>query len=196
MFLCNLLLHRAAVPSNFLPIMKMRTAKGTRGEYKTKDFIAETLGQASSYLGIPVAILRYAKKKGCQAFRHGKIHCGEVQPWLEANPPDISGKALPPKEDVQVLNLLEDLQKKRNVNTLFRGEYMKKADVSRIFTSIALNQRQVLIQELQNNLPPKLEGLRAPEMIVIMGETADRILAMMRAGIDSIKEAEKNRTAS
>ena len=103
---------------------------------------------------------------------------------------------MPPKEDVQVLNLLEDLQKKRNVNTLFRGEYMKKADVSRIFTSIALNQRQVLIQELQNNLPPKLEGLRAPEMIVIMGETADRILAMMRAGIDSIKEAEKNHKSS
>lgn len=176
--------------------MKMKTAKGKRGEYKTKDFIAETLGQASSHLGITISILRWCKKKGCLAFRHGKIHCGEVQPWLEANKPDVSGKALPPKEDVVVLCLLQTLKEKENKNALFEGLYMKKSDVSRIFGSIALNQKQVLLQELQNNLPPKLEGLRAPEMVVVMEETAARILKMLRAGIDSIEEAEENRKAS
>jgi len=173
---------------------KRQSTKGKRGEYKTKDFIAETLGQASSYLGIAIPILRWAKKHGCMAFRHGKIHCKEVEPWLENHRPDIRGKALPPKDEVQVLNLLEDLQKKRNANALFEGLYMKRSEVSSSWTQIGSTIRQVLLQELQDNLPPRLEGLRAPEMVPIMQETADKILALWRSGIGA-KSSTKGKTS-
>jgi len=114
------------------------------------------------------------------AFRHGKIHCKEVEPWLDANKPDISGKHLPPKEDVQVLNLLEDLKAKRNKNALFLSEYVKRSKVSEQVCQIVLHQRDILLNSLRNELPPRLEGLRAPEMVPILIEMATRIINLWR----------------
>ncbi len=165
-------------------------AEGKRGR------IADSIAQAVPMSGFPRSVLTWAKNHGCPAFRGGRVYVNEVEVWLEKNKPKLDGRNLPAKNEMQVLILMEVLKEKQNKRKLFEEQFIKTSDVSRIFTGIALNQRQVLIQELQNNLPPKLEGLRAPEMIVIMRETADRILAMMRAGIDSIKEAEKNRKSS
>jgi hypothetical protein len=101
-------------------------------------------------------------------------------PWLEQNKPDFDGKHLPEKEEIQVLILLESLESKRTQNALFRKEYIRRATISQDLTALAYKMRDVLFQTLRNELPPRLEGLRAPEMVSIMDETADKVLALWR----------------
>ncbi len=44
--------------------------------------IYDTLGQCGAMAGVPLSILKEAKRLGCPAFRHGRIHFGEFIPWL------------------------------------------------------------------------------------------------------------------
>lgn len=56
---------------------------GGRPRKPTFDWpIYDTLGQCCSTAGVPLSILKEAKRLGCPAFRHGRIHFGEFIPWL------------------------------------------------------------------------------------------------------------------
>ena len=114
------------------------------------------------------------------AFRHGKIHCKEVEPWLQTHKPEIDPDSLPAKEDVQVLNLLEDLKAKRFKNMQAEDKFLERDKVISMLTAISYKQRAILIQGLRNELPPQLEGLRAPEMVALMDQMIDRIITCWR----------------
>lgn len=63
---------------------KLKPAKG-KGRPRKPTFqwpIYDTLGQCGSMAGVPLSILKEAKRLGCPAFRHGRIHFGEFIPWL------------------------------------------------------------------------------------------------------------------
>jgi len=45
-----------------------------------------------------------------------------------------------------------------------------------MITNVLYKQRAILVQGLRNELPPKLEGLRAPEMVPLMDELVARII--------------------
>jgi hypothetical protein len=59
---------------------------------KTKELLADTMGQAAGLLGVDVRILQAAKRAGCSAFRAGAhVHLGELRSWLESHP-EIANK--------------------------------------------------------------------------------------------------------
>ena len=154
--------------------MKKTRVTGKKGR------IADSIGQAVPMSGFPRAVLKWAKNHGCPAFKGGRVYVDKLIPWLEENKPEYDGKHLPPKEEIQVLILLESLENKRTQNALFRNEYIRVAKVRQDFTALAYKMRDVLFQTLRNELPPRLEGLRAPEMVSIMDETATKILRLWR----------------
>lgn len=60
-----------------------------------------------------------------------------------------------------------------------RGETVKRVDVDRLHLTIASRQRTLLIQHLETELPPKLDGLPAAEMRVHLRATVDAICEVM-----------------
>lgn len=48
--------------------------------------VAGTLGQASSMWGIPLLLIKHARKAGCTAFRSNKVYRAELLEWLAKNP--------------------------------------------------------------------------------------------------------------
>lgn len=154
--------------------MKKKKATGKKGR------IADSMAQAVPMSGFPKIVLKWAKNHGCPAFKGGRVYVDKLIPWLEENKPEYDGKHLPPKEEIQVLILLESLENKRTQNALFRNEYIRRAKVRQDLTTLAYKMRDVLFQTLRNELPPRLEGLRAPEMVKIMDETAAKILKLWR----------------
>lgn len=42
----------------------------------------DSMAQCSAMTGIPLAVLKAAKKNGCPAFNHHRIQLGELLPWL------------------------------------------------------------------------------------------------------------------
>jgi hypothetical protein len=154
----------------------MKKRKVTR----KKGRIADSIGQAVPISGFPTAVLKWAKNHGCPAFKGGRVYIDKLIPWLEQNKPEYDGKHLPPKEEIQVLILLETLENRRTQNALFRDEFIRRAKVRQDLTALAYKMRDVLFHSLRNELPPKLEGLRASEMVKYMDETATKILNLWR----------------
>ncbi len=145
-----------------------RTSNGKR--------IADSVTQAASIIKCPRSVLTFSKAAGCGAFRNGRVYLDELLLWLEQNPPDAKkGKSLS-KTEIQCLLLLQKVKEIQNKNSLFEGQYVKKADVKSQVTAIFYKQKMILLQALRCELPPKLEGLRAAEMVPQMEEIATKIL--------------------
>ena len=153
---------------------KGKKKRGQRG--KGKGLVADTMQQAAAWLGVSVEILTWSRSNGCPAFRHGRIHCVEIKPWLEDNPPKEDGEKLPSTVEMQILCLREDLKKKRHENEERDGDYVKRSDVKSQVTAIFYKQKMILLQALRCELPPKLEGLRAAEMVPQMEEIGTKVL--------------------
>ena len=50
--------------------------------------IYDSIASCANAVGIPVPVLRKAKKSGCPAFRSNRVHLGELLPWLFAQGED------------------------------------------------------------------------------------------------------------
>lgn len=55
---------------------------------KTKTMMkADSIAQAAAICGVSISTVRRAKRKGCKAFIHGRVHLGQLREWLDSNPP-------------------------------------------------------------------------------------------------------------
>jgi hypothetical protein len=60
-----------------------------------------------------------------------------------------------------------------------RGETIRRADVDAVHLHVATRQRTILIQHLETELAPKLEGLSASAMRPVLRQTVDAICDVM-----------------
>ena len=63
--------------------------------------MAQTLADASVFVGVPVAVIKAARSSGCLAFaRSGRIRVFELGEWLEAHPEcwTMAGLDAPPAD--------------------------------------------------------------------------------------------------
>ena len=69
--------------------------------YRVIPDIAQTLGDASTFVGVPLGVIKAARSSGCLAFaRSGRIRVFELIEWLEAHHEcwTMAGLATPPKD--------------------------------------------------------------------------------------------------
>lgn len=69
--------------------------------YRSVPDIAQTLGDASTFVGVPLGVIKAARSSGCLAFvRSGRIRVFELGEWLEAHPEcwTMAGLDAPPAD--------------------------------------------------------------------------------------------------
>jgi hypothetical protein len=141
----------------------------------------DSLESAAAAMGTSKENLQDAKKRGCPGFgASGKIYPDEIIPWLQARKIMDRTEPITKKEmlecnrlEIQIKNLLLKFE-------VSSGALIARSKVSAEYVRIATEIRSVLFQKLRNELPARLEGLRAPEMVSIMDETADQIVEKIK----------------
>lgn len=115
--------------------------------------IYDSIASCASSVGIPVPVLRKAKKSGCPAFRSNRVYLGELLPWLFAQGEDAAvgnwADAL-----VEAKAKRERLKLDREKGEVISRDLVKSAvqtGVAAVFSG--LDKRFV------NELPPVLKGL-------------------------------------
>ena len=50
--------------------------------FKPLDDVADSMAAAASGLGVPLEVVKIAKRAGCDAFRGSRVHLGKLREWL------------------------------------------------------------------------------------------------------------------
>lgn len=147
--------------------------------------IFDSIAACANAVGIPVPVLRKAKKGGCLAFRSNRVHLGELLPWLFAQGDDAAvgnwADAL-----VEAKAKRERLKLDREKGEAIGRDLVKSAvqcGVSAVFAG--LDKRFV------NELPPVLKGLDELAIRDRVRTSIEKLKADLRvefARIEEIKE--------
>lgn len=104
--------------------------------------IADTLGQAAAILGVTVAVLKAAKRQGAPGFKHSRIDCAALGPWLKEHP--IKEPELSKMDEQKFRKLRADADAKEFILSVKRGEYLRAQDVRVAWTTLIRTARSVL----------------------------------------------------
>jgi hypothetical protein len=75
---------------------------------------------------------------------------------------------------------LEELRRLRFENDVREGKFVRANEMEAMLKQVQMRQRQILREALLHELPLKLEGLRADEMLVMLKAVDDEIVRQMQ----------------
>lgn len=104
--------------------------------------IVDTLGQASAILGVTVAVLKAAKRQGAPGFKHSRVDCAALGPWLKEHP--IKEPELSKMDEQKFRKLKADADMKEHHLAVRRGQYLLAEDVRRAWSFQIRTARSVL----------------------------------------------------
>lgn len=118
----------------------------------------DSIGAAAAAERVPVPVLRKAKRAGAPGFKGSRVYFGpELRAWLADNMDRVTGAT----ED-QIKE--EKLRALRWNNDLKDKLYVRRAEVEQWIAATTEKIKSILRKKLRNELPPKIEGLRAAEI--------------------------------
>jgi hypothetical protein len=93
-----------------------------------------SLKAATVGMGIPIHVLKWAKAKGCLAFKSNRVYADILVEWLKTNQPDeetlqgeISSKEQKTREEVRKLKLANDLKEGKLITRAWIVERFNRA---------------------------------------------------------------------
>jgi hypothetical protein len=89
---------------------------------QSKPRLFESMTQAATVLNIPLAVLKSAKKRGCPAFKHGRVSESLVG-WIKKNPAPNEEPKVSEKERLQAQKLSKEIEKLDFERQKALGEY-------------------------------------------------------------------------
>lgn len=122
---------------------KRKTAKNAKAAPRPVKQMADTLGQAAALLGVPVAILKAAKRQGAPGFSHSRVDVAVLGPWLKANPIQEDA-SMTPMERQKFRKLKADADMKEHHLAVRRGEFLPRAEVRSLNTRAVATARSVM----------------------------------------------------
>jgi hypothetical protein len=140
----------------------------------------DSLRAAAAGMGIPIEVLRRAKRSGAAGFRGSRVFPDEVLKTLgktELKTPDMFES----KEDAQIQKLVRECRKMDRLEAIAMGDLTPTAQYRAWMVATAEKIKAILVGKLKNELPPKLEGLRAPEIGAKMDPVIAEIVELFRA---------------
>lgn len=159
----------------------------------------DSIGAAAAALSVPVALLKRAKRNGAPGFRGSRVYPSELLPWLKKREAEVAtsnGPAGGGAADLLDKNLWECRKLRLQCEKIERQEKERTreliafAEIETWMLNTAEQMKTVLRHKLRNELPPKIEGLRAPEIAGRMDEVISEIVGLMRfEGVDDEKKA-------
>ena len=151
---------------------------GEGGEGQTS---YDSMQAAAAALDIPKGTLQWAKDQGAPGFKGSRVYPLLLLPWLEKRRSEKS-----PIKDKRALEcdwLTERIEQLREERARARGEWILWADVQTWQRNLAESLKLILQGKLKNELPPKLEGLRAPEMAAKMDGVIAELVELIRGPV-------------
>jgi hypothetical protein len=124
----------------------------------------DSIGSASAAMKVPVATLRWAKRQGAPGFRGSRVYPEELAPWLCAREDKGGGLDDRDKHALECRRLRQRIDREAFEFERERGQWIRVEEVETFVGELAQLIRTTLRNKLRNELPPKLEGLRAAEM--------------------------------
>jgi len=142
------------------------------------------LKQAVSFLkadGIEISakLLGRARADGLPGFRGSRVDIMKLlpalRPWLEKRAAKVTEK-----ESLECQKLRLQIKRLMREDEIESGKLIEAAKVDEWMRETAEHIKHILRNHLRNQLPPKLEGLRASEIAAAMEPTIAAIIDAMR----------------
>lgn len=141
-----------------------------------KPIIFDSLGQASAHLHVPVSLLKKAKRSGAPGFYHHRIHKDELTPWLKKHGKELASPS--EKEQLQIRRLKAQCGMLENQLAEYRRQFVSRAEGARTLQFLAEGERRIF-DAMEDEWPPKLAGLSAPEIRTRLKTLNDELFAKM-----------------
>lgn len=139
---------------------------------KTTGTVYDSVESAAAALQVEKSLLQKFKRQGCPAFRGSRVYEDEFNEWLKSRGIKLAEQAERhvDKRQLECDLLIERITAARLDIEQQKSLLMPRAEHEAWLTAKAeqlkANLRDILIRQL----PPKLEGLRAAEIVVKMEE--------------------------
>lgn len=152
----------------------------------------DSIAQCSASTGIPVAVLRFAKKNGCSAFDYSRVKLGAFLEWYFAQ-----SDANHNWDD-----RYKEYRAKREQQKFARedGSTIGTADAERAGAIMLGFLGKTLRQKFCNDMPSSLSGKQEPEIRIALGAALDDSFAQAKSkhqeAIESAKKNEDDELAS
>lgn len=144
--------------------------------------VYDSMGAAAAAEGIDIGILKKAKRNGSPGFRGSRVFMLEVKKFLYPN-----GEKGEQRDLFETSDELDRKLKKMKLAKLKReedeamGRLVQREEVKTWMLGTAEKIKSILQCKLKSELPPKLEGLRAPEIAARMEAVIVEIVGLFRA---------------
>jgi hypothetical protein len=146
----------------------------------------DSMQAASAALDIPKGTLQWAKDKGLPGFKGSRVYPMLLLPALEkARSKGTAGHSGPrDKREVETEILIEKLDQLRWEKQRDRGEWIEFSVVKDWQVTKSEQIKSILRAKLKNEMPPKLEGLKAAEIAAKMEPLIVEMFKLFRAPIE------------
>ena len=144
--------------------------------------IYDGLSQAAVALGVSKSFLQWAKAQGAPGFRNTRIYADELEPWMRSHSekdPGAASRAMD-KRALECELLVERINALRMDSEKERGMWMLKSDFDAWQVGKAEQLKANLSDVFKRQMPPRLEGLRAPEIAAKMEEAIVQFVELFR----------------
>lgn len=154
-----------------------------KGKSKNKQF--DSAAQAAAILKMDKRFLLWCKSEGAPGFLVGaRVEWGpELRQWIAENGhryPGGGGKSGDGKRDLECEKLREQIRGIKADNDREAGLTMPVEEHKTVLLIIAEQLKKALHDIYEIQQPPKVEGLRAPEMVAKNREYNARIIELVR----------------
>lgn len=119
------------------------------------------MAAAAAALKVPMSLLARAKKLGAPGFRDTRVHIDLLKPWLEANE---AASDFDDKRALECKRLRQKIEHEQFEFECNKGAWQRNSFFTAWMQDRAAKLNSILTVRLLNELPPHLEGLRAPEI--------------------------------
>ncbi len=140
---------------------------------------APTMAQASKRMGLPIEILKAAKRAGAPGFKYSRVDCDAVSGWLENNKPAVAGDRTS-AEGAKLRKLNAEADTKEFLLAIKMGQYLLKAAVENTVARCLGSVRSLLQQKLEQEYPAAVAGLSVVEARIKGKALFDDICAELR----------------
>lgn len=146
----------------------------------------DSMQAASAALDIPKGTLQWAKDKGLPGFKGSRVYPMLLLPALEKerSKGTAGGTAPRDKRAVETEILIEKLDQLRWEKQRDRGEWIEFAVVKDWQVTKSEQIKSILRTKLKNEMPPKLEGLKAAEIAARMEPLIVEVFNLFRRPVD------------
>jgi phage terminase Nu1 subunit (DNA packaging protein) len=148
------------------------------------DRLFDSMAAAANALGLPLPVLKTAKRAGCPAFRAGgRVHSDTLKAWLadhgEAMQSLANDSPALQRERIRLVKAQADRLEREN--QMIAGTLIDVATVTAEWLKLTTEANRVLHDMLVDHLPPQLAGQSAEQVRLLMRDVHTRVCLALRA---------------